>query len=114
MSDQKMPHQAVYRSAYLTRLAIGAVAAVAITFALGVLVMWMNGFIVEDEPSTAALTPCIFGEQESKAPDDPFAKQTVAFDCISPEEEKPLFVQWFDQILSRRSDDAATSGASGG
>ena len=93
---------------------MGSLAAIAITFALGVLVMWMNGFIVEDEPSTAALTPCIFGEQDTVAPDNPFVRQPISVKCISPEDEKPLFVQWFDRILLRRPEDPALSGASGG
>ena len=76
--------------------------------------MWMNGFIVEDEPSTVALTPCIFGAQESTAPDNPFARETIALDCIAPEDEKPLFAQWFDSILSRRAPEPGPAGAAGG
>ena len=102
------------KTSYLMRLAAGAVAAVAITFALGVLVAWMNGFIVEDEPNTVSLTPCVFGEQSADEPVNPFAKQPVVVDCIAPEEAKPLFVQWFDRILSRRTGDGTTSGAAGG
>ena len=33
------------KSSYLMRLAMGSIAAIAITFVLGILVMWMNGFI---------------------------------------------------------------------
>jgi len=102
------------KSSYLMRLAMGSIAAIAITFVLGILVMWMNGFIIEDEPSAAALTPCIFGEQDSAVPENPFARQPISVKCISPDDKKPLFVEWFDQILSRRSDDETLSGASGG
>ncbi len=96
------------------RLAMGAVAAVVITFALGILVMWMSGFVIEDEPSTVSLTPCVFGDQTNEEPANPFAKQPVTVDCIAPEEAKPLFVQWFDRILSRRSVEQSNSGATGG
>lgn len=99
------------RVLYLKRLAMGSVAAAAITFALGVLVMWMNGFIVEDRPSEVALMPCVFGEQESQAPQNPFAKDPLVLDCIPPEDTKPLFMQWFDTILLRRDNDESFSGS---
>ena len=88
--------------------------AIVITFALGILVMWMNGFIVEDEPSRAALTPCVFGEQSNTAPINPYAKEPLVLNCIDPEDAKPLFVQWFDRILSRRAPDQVGRGVSGG
>ncbi len=100
------------RVLYIKRLAVGAIAAAAITFALGILVMWMNGFIVDDRPSEVALTPCVFGEQESQAPQNPFAKDPITLDCIPPEQAKPLFMQWFDTILSRRSDEESFPGTS--
>ena len=102
------------RTSYLLRLSMGAAAAVVITFALGILVMWMNGFIVEDEPSTVSLTPCVFGDQPNEELANPFAKQPVTVDCIAPEEAKPLFVEWFDRILSRRPAEQSNSGAAGG
>jgi hypothetical protein len=100
------------RILYMKRLAAGAVVAGAITFALGLLVMWMNGFIVEDRPSEVALTPCVFGEQESQAPQNPFAKDPIVVDCVPPDQVKPLFMQWFDTILSRREDEESFSGGS--
>jgi len=87
---------------YFKRLAAGAVVAAVVTVALGILVMWMNGFIVDDKPSSVAYTPCVFGEQKSEAPKNPFAKDPITVDCVPPGETKPLFRQWFDTILSRR------------
>jgi hypothetical protein len=102
------------KTSYLIRLSIGSVAAILITFALGILVMWMSGFIVEDNPSTVSLTPCIFGEQKSAPLENPFSKEPLVVNCIPAEDAKPLFVQWFDRILSRRSTDQTATGASGG
>jgi len=101
------------KSAYLKRLVIGGAAAVVITFAIGILVMWISGFVIDDEPSRASLTPCVFGEQKSAPLENPFAKQPIGFDCIAPEDAKPLFVQWFDRILSRRAPDGGGAGAAG-
>ncbi|MFL2770613.1 MAG: hypothetical protein ACJZ9F_06360 [Rhodospirillaceae bacterium] len=103
----------VSKSSYLKRLLLAAGAAVIITFLLGVLVMWMNGFIVEDEPSTAALTPCVFGEQRNEPMANPFAKKPLVLDCIAPEDTKPLFVQWFDRILPRRAPGQGDSESTG-
>jgi len=75
--------------------------------------MWMSGFVIDDEPSRASLTPCVFGEQKSAPLENPFAKQPIGFDCIAPEDAKPLFVQWFDRILSRRAPDGGGAGAAG-
>jgi len=98
-----MYKSSVSKSSYFKRLFLAAGAAAIITFVLGVLVMWMNGFIVEDEPSTEALTPCVFGEQRKEPMVNPFVKQPLILDCIAPEDSKPLFVQWFDRILPRRA-----------
>lgn len=108
-----MSGSTVSKSSYFKRLFLASGAAAVITFALGILVMWMNGYIVEDEPSTASLTPCVFGEQKNEVLDNPFAEQPLAFDCIAPEDAKPLFVQWFDRILPNRGSQSG-NGAAGG
>jgi hypothetical protein len=102
------------KTSYLFRLMAAASVAIVITFALGILVMWMNGFIVEDKPSTVSLAPCVFGEKESAPLENPFTKEPLVIDCVSPEETKPLFVRWFDRILSRRPTEPSSSGAAGG
>lgn len=92
----------MYKKPYLLRLAAASSVAVVVTVGLMVLVMWMNGLIVEDKPTVISYTPCVFGESESKALANPFEKEPIAVDCVPPEDVKPLFVQWFDSILSRR------------
>lgn len=109
----------MYKKPYLIRLAAASTVAIVITVALTVLVMWMNGLIVEDKPTAIAYTPCVFGEAKSKAPANPYAKDPITVECVPPEEAKPLFVQWFDSILSRREPveplpNAPRSRASGG
>ena len=102
------------KTSYLLRFLVGSVAAVVVTFALIVLVMWMNGLIVEDKPSAVSLTPCVFGEETSAPPINPYAKDPLVIDCVPPEEAKPLFTQWFDRILSRRNEDGTRAGSTGG
>lgn len=92
----------MYKKPYLVRLAAASTVAIVVTVALMVLVMWMNGLIVEEKPAAIAYTPCVFGETKSQAPANPFAKDPIAVECVPPEEVKPLFIQWFDSILSRR------------
>lgn len=104
----------MYKKPYLIRLAAASTVAVVVTLGLTFLVMWMNGLIVEDKPTTVAYTPCVFGESESVALENPYAKEPVKVDCIPPEEAKPLFVQWFDSILSRREPVEGSSRAAGG
>ncbi|MGB1875389.1 MAG: hypothetical protein ACPHGY_00500 [Rhodospirillaceae bacterium] len=99
---------------YILRFLAGSVAAVGVTFALTLLVMWMNGLIVEDKPSTVSLTPCVFGEETSAPPVNPYAKDPIVIDCVPPEDAKPLFARWFDLILSRRNEDGTRSESSGG
>lgn len=99
---------------YLLRFLAGSVAAVVVTFGLTVLVMWMNGLIVEDKPSAVSLTPCVFGEETSAPPINPYAKDPIVIDCVPPEEVKPLFTQWFDRILSRRNEDGTRAESGGG
>ena len=95
------------KTPFLIRLVVASVAAVVITFGIIVLVMWMNGLITEDEPSSVSYTPCVFGEKVSAPPKNPYAKDSIVLDCVPPEEVKPLFVQWFDRILSRRNPDGS-------
>ncbi len=90
-----------------------SVVAVVVTFGIIVLVMWMNGLIVEDKPSSVSYTPCVFGEKTSAPPKNPYAKDPIVLDCVSPEDAKPLFVQWFDRILSRRNPDGSRVGPGG-
>ena len=104
----------MYRTPYIKRLLIGSVVAVGVTLALTVLVMWMNGLIVEDKPSQIAYTPCVFGEKKSAAPKNPYAQDPIVVDCVPAEDAKPLITQWFDSILRRRKPDDLGSGASGG
>ncbi len=104
----------MYRTSYIKRLLIGSVVAVGVTVALTVLVMWMNGLIVEDKPSQIAYTPCVFGEKASAAPKNPYAKDPLVLNCIPPEDAKPLITQWFDSILSRRSPEERRTGPSDG
>lgn len=104
----------MYKKPYLLRLAMASFVAVAVTTGLMVLVMWMNGLIVEDKPTAIAYTPCVFGEAESRVLENPFADEPIAVDCVPPEEVKPLFVQWFDSILSRREPVESAPRASGG
>ncbi|NKB43610.1 MAG: hypothetical protein GKS03_04955 [Alphaproteobacteria bacterium] len=99
---------------YLLRFLAGSIAAVVVTFGLTVLVMWMNGLIVEDKPSAESLTPCVFGEKASAPPKNPYAKDPIIIDCVPPEDAKPLFTQWFDRILSRRNEDGTRAGSDGG
>lgn len=91
----------------------GSVVAVVVTFGIIVLVMWMNGLITEDKPSSVSYTPCVFGEKVSAPPKNPYAKDPIVVDCVPPEEAKPLFVQWFDRILLRRNPDGSRAGPSG-
>lgn len=91
----------------------GSVVAVVITFGIIVLVMWMNGLITEDKPSSVSYTPCVFGEKVSAPPKNPYAKDPIVLDCVPPEDVKPLFVQWFDRILSRRNPDGSRVGSGG-
>lgn len=104
----------MYKKPYLLRLAAASSVAVVVTLGLTVLVMWMNGLIVEDKPNAVSYTPCVFGESESQAPVNPYVKAPLVVDCVPPEEVKPLFVQWFDSILSRREPVDGASRASGG
>ncbi len=99
---------------YILRFLAGSVAAVGVTFALTLLVMWMNGLIVEDKPSTVSLTPCVFGEETSAPPVNPYAKDPIVIDCVPPEDAKPLCAHWFYIILSRRNEDGTRSESSGG
>lgn len=104
----------MYKKPYLLRLAAASSVAIVITLALTFLVMWMNGLIVEDKPTSIAYTPCVFGETKSAAPANPFDKTPIEVECVPPEEVKPLFVQWFDSILSRREPVEPISRASDG
>ena len=92
----------MHKPTYFIRLAAGSVAAVGVTFAIILLVMWMNGLLVEEDPSRAPLTPCVFSDVESSLPENPFAKESLVVKCISPEDAKPLIAQWFEKILLRR------------
>ena len=56
------------KTPYLLRLFAASAVASVVTLALTVLVMWMNGMIVEDKPSVVSYTPCVFGEKEKRAP----------------------------------------------
>lgn len=103
----------MYKKPYLVRLAAASTVAVVITAALTFLVMWMNGLITEDKPTAIAYTPCVFGEAKSEELENPFAKAPLTVDCVPPEDVKPLFVQWFDSILSRREPVEPSSRASG-
>lgn len=96
---------------FLVRFLAGSVIAVAVTFGLTVLVMWMNGLIVEDKPSVVSYTPCVFAEQKSTAPKNPYVDAPLVVDCIPPEDAKPLFVQWFDRILMSRDGEESRTGA---
>jgi hypothetical protein len=101
------------KTPYLLRLFAASAVASVVTLALTVLVMWMNGMIVEDKPSVVSYTPCVFGEKKSAPPENPFAQDPLLVDCVSPEDVKPLFTQWFDSILSRRYTEDAPAGALG-
>lgn len=101
------------RMPYFVRFLAASVVAVGVTFGIIVLVMWMNGLIVEDKPSAVSYTPCVFGEKKSEALKNPYADEPLVVDCVPPDDVKPLFVQWFDMILSRREEDGSRAGVGG-
>jgi len=82
---------------YFLRLILSGLAAIVVTFFLGVIVAWMNGFIIsEDQPLKA--TRCYFNEDISTAAKD-VVETGVVINCSDPPESGDPILQWFQKFL---------------
>lgn len=81
---------------YLMRLLVGGSAAILITTAIGVLIAYLNGFIITNEP-TSSVTPCYFGDM---TPAEASAPRTngVTIDCVERPENEGLFTRWIERF----------------
>jgi len=82
---------------YLTRLVFGGIAAIAVTFFLGALVAWMNGFIISEDESLKA-TRCYFSEEIDNATKN-IVEQGVVINCSDPPERVDPILRWFGKFL---------------
>ncbi|MBP03081.1 MAG: hypothetical protein CMM25_09760 [Rhodospirillaceae bacterium] len=87
---------------FLIRLILAILGSLFITSCILALLMWLNGFISQDDGSAISYTQCVFGSQENRAILNPYEDQPLTLDCIKPEDARPLYLQWFDKILGTR------------
>ena len=96
----------MYYKSYFHRILIASIVAIVITFTLGLLVMWLNGFVDRDEINTVEVfSVCKFDDENtSNEIKNPFLKENIEIKCENEDETKPLILEWFDRLFNEDFD----------
>ena len=95
----------MFKHSYIYRILFASFLALIITTLLIFLIMWMNGFIEDDNPNdTVVYSICNFDENSSREALNPFIEKEINIKCSNKEDKKSLILEWFEKLFAEDFD----------
>ena len=95
----------MFEFAYIYRILFASFGALIVTILLIFLIMWMNGFIEDDNPDNAVVySICNFDKNLPKETLNPFIEKEINIKCSNKDDKKSLILEWFEKLFAEDFD----------